>query len=49
MSTWFGGGGAETFALLLVAQFALVAAIGIAVVRYRLYAIERSSIARSST
>ena len=31
-----------TFALLLVAQFALVAAIGIAVVRYRLYAIERA-------
>ena len=42
MSTWFGGGGAKTFALLLVAQFALVAAIGIAVVRYRLYAIERA-------
>ena len=41
MSTWFGGGGAKTFALLLVAQFAFVAAIGIAVVRYRLYAIER--------
>ena len=40
MSTWFGGGGAKTFALLLVAQFALVAAIGIAVVRYRLYAID---------
>jgi signal transduction histidine kinase len=41
MSTWFGGGGAKTFALLLLALFALVAAIGIAVVRYRLYAIER--------
>jgi signal transduction histidine kinase len=41
LSEWFGGGGAFTFALLLVAQFALVAAIGIAVVRYRLYAIER--------
>ncbi len=41
MSTWFGGGGALTFGLLLVAQFALVAAIGIAVVKYRLYAIER--------
>jgi signal transduction histidine kinase len=41
LSNWFGGGGALTFALLLVAQFALVAAIGIAVVRYRLYAIER--------
>ena len=41
MSSWFGGGGATTFALLLVAQFALVAAIGIAIVRYRLYAIER--------
>ena len=40
MSTWFGGGGATTFALLLVAQFALAAAIGIAVVRYRLYAID---------
>jgi len=40
MSTWFGGGGLW-FALLLLAQFALVAAIGIAVVRYRLYAIER--------
>ena len=34
MSSWFGGGGAKTFALLLVAQFAFVAAIGIAVVRY---------------
>ena len=41
MSNWFGGGGATTFALLLVAQFALVGAIGIAIVRYRLYAIER--------
>jgi signal transduction histidine kinase len=41
LSRWFGGGGAKTFALLLVAQFAFVAAIGIAVVRYRLYAIER--------
>ena len=41
MSTWFGGGGIVTFSLLLVAQCALVAAIGIAVVRYRLYAIER--------
>jgi signal transduction histidine kinase len=41
LSSWFGGGGATTFALLLVAQFALVAAIGIAVMRYRLYAIER--------
>ena len=41
MSSWFGGGGAITFVLLLVAQFAFVAAIGIAVVRYRLYAIER--------
>jgi len=41
MSTWFGGGGIVTFSLLLVAQCTLVAAIGIAVVRYRLYAIER--------
>ena len=41
MSTWFGGGGIVTFGLLLVAQCALVTAIGIAVVRYRLYAIER--------
>ena len=41
MSTWFGGGGIATFSLLLLAQCALVAAIGIAVVRYRLYAIER--------
>ena len=41
LSSWFGGGGAKTFALLLVAQFAFVAAIGIAIVRYRLYAIER--------
>ena len=41
MSSWFGGGGATTLVLLLVAQFAFVAAIGIAVVRYRLYAIER--------
>ena len=41
MSTWFGGGGIVTFWLLLVAQCALVGAIGIAVVRYRLYAIER--------
>jgi len=41
MSTWFGGGGFVTFGLLLVAQCSLVAAIGIAVVRYRLYAIER--------
>ena len=41
MSSWFGGGGGLTFVLLLVAQFAFVAAIGIAVVRYRLYAIER--------
>jgi signal transduction histidine kinase len=41
MSAWFGGGGVVTFGLLLVAQCALVAAIGIAVVRYRLYAIER--------
>jgi signal transduction histidine kinase len=40
LSTWFGGGGV-TFALLLVAQFAFVAAIGVAVVRYRLYAIDR--------
>ena len=40
MSSWFGGGGAKTFALLLVVPV-LVAAIGIAVVRYRLYAIER--------
>jgi signal transduction histidine kinase len=37
----FGGGGAWSFALLLSAYFAVVAAIGIAVVRYRLYAIER--------
>lgn len=41
LSSWFGGGGAVTFILLLAAQFAFVAAIGIAVVRYRLYAIER--------
>jgi signal transduction histidine kinase len=41
MSTWLGGGGVVTFSLLLVAQCALVAAIGIAIVRYHLYAIER--------
>ncbi len=41
MSRWFGGGGIVTFSLLLVAQCALVTAIGVAVVRYRLYAIER--------
>lgn len=41
LNEWFGGGGGLTFTLLLVAQFALVAAIGIAVVRYRLYAIEQ--------
>jgi signal transduction histidine kinase len=41
LSTWFGGGGIVTFSLLLVAQCALAAAIGIAIVRYRLYAIER--------
>src|SRR4051812_45880637 len=36
-----GGGGAISFMLLMAAEFALVAAIGIAVVRYRLYAIDR--------
>src|SRR5262249_13527496 len=36
-----GGGGAISFAMLLVAYFALVASIGIAIVRYRLYAIEQ--------
>src|SRR6266511_4068610 len=36
-----GGGGAISFMLLVAAEIALVAAIGIAVVRYRLYAIER--------
>jgi signal transduction histidine kinase len=36
-----GGGGAISFVLLMFAEVALVAAIGIAVVRYRLYAIER--------
>jgi signal transduction histidine kinase len=36
-----GGGGALSFLLLMAAEVALVAAIGIAVVRYRLYAIER--------
>lgn len=36
-----GGGGVVSFAMLLVAYFALVLAIGIAIVRYRLYAIER--------
>jgi signal transduction histidine kinase len=41
MNVAFGGGGAWSFALLLAAYVAVVAAIGIAVVRYRLYAIER--------
>jgi signal transduction histidine kinase len=41
MSVAFGGGGAWSFALLLASYLAVVAAIGIAVVRYRLYAIER--------
>jgi len=36
-----GGGGAISFMLLVAAEVALVAAIGIAVVRYRLYAIDR--------
>ena len=36
-----GGGGDISFMLLVAAEVALVAAIGIAVVRYRLYAIER--------
>jgi hypothetical protein len=36
-----GGGGDVSFMFLMAAEFALVAAIGIAVVRYRLYAIER--------
>jgi signal transduction histidine kinase len=41
MNVAFGGGGGWSFSLLLAAYFAVVAAIGIAVVRYRLYAIER--------
>ena len=36
-----GGGGDISFMLLVAAEVALVASIGIAVVRYRLYAIER--------
>ena len=36
-----GGGGQISFMLLMLAEVALVASIGIAVVRYRLYAIER--------
>jgi signal transduction histidine kinase len=36
-----GGGGDFSFMLLMFAEVALVVAIGIAVVRYRLYAIER--------
>ena len=36
-----GGGGDVSFLFLMAAELALVAAIGIAVVRYRLYAIER--------
>ncbi len=36
-----GGGGTTSFILLMFALVAVVAAIGIAVVRYRLYAIER--------
>jgi len=38
---FLGGGGAVSFLMLMAAELALVAAIGIAVVRYRLYAIER--------
>ena len=38
---WLGGGGDTSFLLLMAAEIALVTAIGIAVVRYRLYAIER--------
>jgi signal transduction histidine kinase len=41
MNVALGGGGAWSFALLLASYLAVVAAIGIAVVRYRLYAIER--------
>ena len=40
-SSFLGGGGDATFILLMAALVAVVAAIGIAVVRYRLYAIER--------
>jgi len=38
---FLGGGGAVSFLMLMAAELALVAAIAIAVVRYRLYAIER--------
>ena len=36
-----GGGGDISFLMLMAAEIALVTAIGIAVVKYRLYAIER--------
>jgi signal transduction histidine kinase len=36
-----GGGGVVSFSMLLLAYFALVLAIGVAIVRYRLYAIEQ--------
>ena len=38
---WLGGGGDISFLMLMAAEIALVTAIGIAVVKYRLYAIER--------
>ena len=38
---FLGGGGTVSFLMLMAAEVALVSAIGIAVVRYRLYAIER--------
>jgi len=38
---FLGGGGAVSFLMLMAAEIALVAAIAVAVVRYRLYAIER--------
>ena len=49
MSSWFGGGGAKTFALLLVAQLAFVAAIGSRSCGTGCTRSIASSIARSST
>jgi len=40
-SLLLGGGGVISFGILLAAYFALVLSIGIAIVRYRLYAIEQ--------
>ncbi len=45
----FGGPGTVLFAFLLAMEAAVAVAVGVAVVRYRLYAIERLSTARSST